>query len=105
MQRVRLLGFSLVLLFTRTSTAAEPFDHEAEGARPSPAAAPVLAEGRLHVGGTTTPKPPPGNVSAVEDLLDRVLPGAREHFQLVIDATVCSSNAGCFTLEDGSDGI
>jgi hypothetical protein len=55
-------------------------------------------------GGPATPRPPQGNVSAVEDLLDRVLPGAREHFQLAIDASACSSNAGCFTLEDGSGG-
>lgn len=54
--------------------------------------------------GPGTPKPLQGNVSAVEELLERVLPGARAHFRLSIDASACSSSAGCFTLEDGSGG-
>ena len=65
----------------------------------------VVHEDKLPlVGAGTTPRPPLGNVSAVEELLDRVLPGAREHFQLAIDASACASNAGCFTLEDGLGG-
>jgi hypothetical protein len=95
MQWVSLLAGVLLALLSTHTCAAEPLHLGAADARPVL----PLTEGQLG----TTPKPPPGNVSAVEELLDRVLPGAREHFQLAIDSSACSS-AGCFTLEDGSDG-
>jgi hypothetical protein len=48
-----------------------------------------------------------GNVSAVVALLERVVPGASAHFELVLAPTCPGIAAGraCFTLADGADGI
>lgn len=46
------------------------------------------------------PQPPPGKVGAVGDLLDRVLPGSRHHFELELDAAVHCT--GCYAISDGS---
>eukprot|EP00040_Diaphanoeca_grandis_P011341 m.58045 g.58045 ORF g.58045 m.58045 type:complete len:883 (+) comp22488_c0_seq2:20-2668(+) len=46
----------------------------------------------------------PGNVGAVYDLLDRVLPNSKSHFVLQIQAGDCGSVAPpCFTLSDTAD--
>lgn len=47
------------------------------------------------------PQPPPGKVGAVGDLLDRVLPGSRHHFELELD-TAMHCTAGCYAISDGS---
>ena len=46
-----------------------------------------------------------GNVDAVQDLLDRVLPGAKAHFELAIsDSCANGTAASCFSIEDTPDG-
>ena len=46
------------------------------------------------------PQPPLGQAEAVGALLDRVLPGARQHFSLGLDGP-----RGQYTLADGPDGM
>lgn len=61
------------------------------------------------------PHPPPGKAAAVGDLLDRVLPGARQHFEFSLDPAACTgittsttstgaavATKGCFTLSDSA---
>ena len=47
-----------------------------------------------------------GTAQAVEDLLDRRLPGAKEHFTLSIDTSGCAGNVAppCFSISDGDGG-
>ena len=56
-----------------------------------------------------TPVAPYGNLGtaqAVEDLLDRRLPGANAHFALSIDTSGCTGGVAppCFTIADGDGG-
>ena len=48
-----------------------------------------------------------GTVSAVEDLLDRQLPGAKSHFVFAIDTKGCVGGVAppCFSLADGPGGV
>ena len=55
------------------------------------------------------PHPPPGKAAAVGDLLDRVLPGARQHFEFSLEPAACTTTTsaavaakGCFTLSDSA---
>lgn len=47
-----------------------------------------------------------GTARAVEDLLNRRLPGAKAHFTLSLDTSGCVGGVSppCFSIEDGDDG-
>lgn len=49
--------------------------------------------------------PPVGNVTAVYDLIERILPGASSHFALTLGASCPGAGSrGCFTLADAAGG-
>ena len=73
----------------------------------------VAAIGAISAGAQPTPKPPPraappyvnlGTVDAVEDLLERQLPGSKGHFQLELAPKCPGSEPPCFALADGDGG-